>query len=980
MKIYDSKGILKVAAGGAVADGGDIIAAGTQTAFTTGTVIFSNSNGISFGMSNSSVVTASYTVPSVPPETPFGLSAGTQSVSTGTLVFSNSNNVSFGMSGSSRITASASETPFGISAGTQSVSTGTMVFSDSNGISFGMSGSSRITASYTVPTETPFGVSAGTQSVSTGTLVFSNSNNVSFGMSGSSRVTASASFPAETPFAISAGTQSVSTGTMVFSDSNGISFGMSGSSRITASYTVPTQTNQTLGLYASSNTTGQSSSSTFDARTISFRGAGIISVGMSAGEYIISASAAGAADGVNIIAAGTQTANTTGTVVFSNSNNVTFGMTNSSIITASISVPPETPFAISAGTQSVSTGTMVFSNSNNVSFGMSGSSRITASASETPFGISAGTQSVSTGTMVFSDSNGISFGMSGSSRITASYTVPNATQFAISAGTQSVSTGTMIFSNSNNISFGMSGSSRITASVSETPFGISAGTQSVSTGTMVFSDSNGISFGMSGSSRITATYTVPVSVSAYAFSNTTQSSTGTMALSSLQFAGAGGVSVGITGGSVVISGGAGGGGAFTGGMSNIGNTAGTSGTVQSQMLIVGGPNITISQSINGQSATLSVSANAPGAAAENNWVNLLGANTAGNTTASGSTLGFSGLNLTLSGTNASQVVFSAPATSSLSATGVVQISTNVSTISIGVPRSYIQLFEKMPLYNMSGMSQDAGTLFLQPFTPQDDLTLCRINLIHLVTTQGTTTQSISGSISGAVATSGTGMYTRFGTMLLLSRVSAGTNVNSSNIVTFFSNTFDITIGMSCSVSQSTNVSSATVSVTTSGIITFISSIDTNGGQTTGSSGSSGSTSFSSTSTNGATFSSSFAMTFGSQVMSRWRPVIMGMGTSLNASNDYWLGIIQQSSTASTNYSLQRLVNFGVQSYVGQPLFSGNNAWAQLGYNGALGGANSNWLPGLGSIASSVSTTTFASSNISAIFSQTYFIMQNTPNI
>jgi hypothetical protein len=38
------------------------IAAGTQTA-TSGTVLFSNSNGITFGMSNSSVVTASFIAP-----------------------------------------------------------------------------------------------------------------------------------------------------------------------------------------------------------------------------------------------------------------------------------------------------------------------------------------------------------------------------------------------------------------------------------------------------------------------------------------------------------------------------------------------------------------------------------------------------------------------------------------------------------------------------------------------------------------------------------------------------------------------------------------------------------------------------------------------------------------------------------------------------------------------------------------------------
>lgn len=54
-------------------------------------------------------------------------------------------------------------------------------------------------------------------------------------------------------------------------------------------------------------------------------------------------------------------------------------------------------------------------------------------------------------------------------------------------------------------------------------------------------------------------------------------------------------------------------GTFTGGMSNLGNTSGTTGTVGSRLLIVGGNNITISQSINGQSATLTVSAGAGGA-------------------------------------------------------------------------------------------------------------------------------------------------------------------------------------------------------------------------------------------------------------------------------------------------------------------------------------------------------------------------------
>jgi hypothetical protein len=217
--------------------------------------------------------------------------------------------------------------------------------------------------------------------------------------------------------------------------------------------------------------------------------------------------------------------------------------------------------------------------------------------------------------------------MSGSSRITASYTVPTETPFGVSAGTQSVSTGTLIFSNSNNVSFGMSGSSRVTASASfaaETPFGISAGTQSVSTGTMVFSDSNGISFGMSGSSRITASYTVPTQtnqqMTMFATGNTTLSSTGTTNASSLIFRGSGAASIGITNGSILIDVAAGAA-AITQsiGMSTQtagGATGGTTGYATGDDILyhfVPGSNITMSQSINGASGTLSIYGNSTAA-------------------------------------------------------------------------------------------------------------------------------------------------------------------------------------------------------------------------------------------------------------------------------------------------------------------------------------------------------------------------------
>lgn len=105
------------------------------------------------------------------------ISAGTQSVSSGTLSFANSNNVTFGMSGSNQITASFS-TNVGLQAvydGANSISSGSLSLVGNN-------------ATWSVNGQTlSLSVGAGSS------LVFSNSNNVSFGTAGST-LTASASF------------------------------------------------------------------------------------------------------------------------------------------------------------------------------------------------------------------------------------------------------------------------------------------------------------------------------------------------------------------------------------------------------------------------------------------------------------------------------------------------------------------------------------------------------------------------------------------------------------------------------------------------------------------------------------------------------------------------------------------------------------------------------------------------------------------
>jgi hypothetical protein len=329
--------------------GGVAISAGTQLA-TSGTVSFVNSNGFTFGMSNSNQITGSYTVPSI---------AGLISA------------VNF-------------------SAGTTSNNLSAVTFSNLNGLTFGLDGST-ITGSYTVPTQSNqtvglYALGNTTQNSSTTLDARSLSfNGLGAATVGYSNGSIQVSVPVQTVqtqsliAGIYDGANSISTGTIRFSNANGVTFGINGQ---TLTGSVTPQSVQSIGIYHVGNTTGQSSSSTFDARSLSFQGGGIVSVGNSNGSVIISAVAAGAGDGGNILIAGTQTAISNASVVFSNSNGMSFGMSNSSVITASYTVPSTAGLIsavnLSAGTTSNNLTNFVLSNSNNVSFGLNGST-ITAS-------------------------------------------------------------------------------------------------------------------------------------------------------------------------------------------------------------------------------------------------------------------------------------------------------------------------------------------------------------------------------------------------------------------------------------------------------------------------------------------------------------------------------------------------------------------------------------------------------------------------
>lgn len=390
---------------------------------------------------------------------------------------------------------------------------------------------------------------AGTQTATTGTVVFSNSNNFTFGMSGSTRITASFSESTHShstaPSAVAAGTQTGTSGTIVFANSNGLTFGMSGSSQITASHnglTTARASNDAIGLgTAQSNVTWTVNSAglSLDARgyagtVSSFGGTNISgSMTLNSGGLTLSLSGGAGGGGGGIAAsAGTQLA-TSGTVVFANSNNFTFGMSGSSQITASFSESTHSHATfvggLAAGTQTATSGTVAFVDSNGITFGMSASTRITAShnglTSQSNQALSGSNGSFTFQTATFGALNGLTFYTSNGSLVGSHNALTTARASTDAIGLATARTNVTWTVNSAGLSLNAAGyagtgttfaGANLSGSMTLNSAGLnlsmsaavpggggavnfSAGTTSNNLQTLVFSNSNGVSFGLNGS-------------------------------------------------------------------------------------------------------------------------------------------------------------------------------------------------------------------------------------------------------------------------------------------------------------------------------------------------------------------------------------------------------------------------------------------------------------------------------------------------
>jgi hypothetical protein len=539
------------AAGGGGADGYNILAAGTQTAGTATTVVFANSNGISFGMSNNSQITASYTVPNVPAQTIQTQNSVQVLGSSGNISFANGNNVTFGANGST-ITASASYPtqtvqPMYFSVSNSNTSSGTIVFGNSNGVSFSLSNGSivaTVATSYLASNASSNYVQTANSSVFQ--LTANSSNSLGTGATQSFRHTSADTQLRFTSVDTQLMFTSISSNLMATGERNNYFY----TSNNTFAQNTHSHGNPTLAL---TNLTGTTASAS-NGFTISLSA----NVG------------GGAGDGGNIIAAVGSTANSTGTIVFSSSNGISFGL-NGNTMTASHN-GLTTAMASNAGSNFVGLNSAV--------------TNITATINSSGISIS-NPGWITTAMQSQMTSNYMSTAERGNYQYTSNST--NNTSVYLSIG-NSTAYQTSVLSNT----FALASHSHGNPTLALTNL----------TGTTA-SASNGFTISLSAGAGGGNT-----NLSVYAVGNTTgQSSSSTIAQSLMSFSGAGIASVGYSAGNVIISVPSGGGAAGSGtfGMSNLGNTSGTTGTIAGsnvQVVFAGGNNITLSQSINGSSATI----------------------------------------------------------------------------------------------------------------------------------------------------------------------------------------------------------------------------------------------------------------------------------------------------------------------------------------------------------------------------------------
>jgi hypothetical protein len=958
---------------GGVGGVGVAMSAGTNS-ISTGTAVFANSNGVTFGMQTNGVITA--TVNPGPAAGMAAIIAGTQTQTTGTLLFANSNGITFGMSNSSVITAIytvPTQQPVAVSGSNGSYAYSTLSLAVLNGAAFYTTNGS-VALSYTVPSVagllSAVNISAGTQASNVSALTFGNANNVSFGLN-ADLITASAVVN------FSAGTQAGGYSAVTLANANGISFGLNNGT-ITASYTQAAQTNQTLGLYARGNTTGAGSSSTYDARSFSLSGIGNIYVGNSGGAFIIQDTASGGgANTFSGYAVSNTTLGTTGTLAasalsFAGAGAVSIGLSNGSVV-----------ISAQAGAQSVqtmgvyaegnTTGTssstydarflslvglgMITVGNSNGSIVISGPNTTTLallSVGLSTGGNTAGNTGLASNQLVLAGGSNIT--LSGSTNA-GSMTISiigagggaNTASFYAAGNTTQNSSGTVALSalsiqGAGIVSLGYSNGSLV-ISATGGGGGASSGAVYLAGNTTAQSSSSTFplsSFNISGAGLISIGWssntlvvsgpgTTGISQSMYALGNTTQSSSGTGTIGALSVVGAGNVSVGVSNGSLVISatGGGGGGG-------GVALSAGTNSTATGTVVFSNANGVSF-----GMNTTGVVTASVAGQSNQTEGLYALG-NTVGlssSSTFDARTQSISGAGAVSVGFSGNAMLISAPATSSLVGTGQVSVSLNGSTISVGVPI--------LSLYATGNTTQgSSGT------ATNGSLLFNGAGIVSLGYSNGSLVISATGGGGGG----GVDVSLGGNTAGVLALISTGTLfIAGGNNVTVSQNANSFTISGANAGGAQTGISGLVVSNTTytSGTVTFQNA----NGVSFGSSGANGiSVSFSAPATTAAYYflgnstGASSSSTGGDQTLSISMAGIISGGWT----NGSWV--------LSATQSNQAVSAAGGSSVFQTLVFTNSNNVSFSNTGGSIAGSFALNVSANGGTSNALSAITFSNSN------------------
>ncbi len=445
-------------AGGA---GGTVnFSAGTTSQNLTN-VVFSNSNGVSFGL-NGSTITGSVATNYL--TTAMASNRGSDFVQA-TAAFHGTN--ASGTIASNAISvsvAAAANNSVNISAGTTSSNVSAVTFSNGSGVSFGYDGTN-ITA--TVATNyqsqgayltTAMASNRGSDFVQA-TAAFAGTN--ASGTINSTGISVSVAAQSVNSVKFSAGTLSSNRTDITFSNSNGVSFGLETNGVITATIaTTYAGTGYTTATTAGTNLVGT-----------------LNSAGLSQGVPAFLTTAALSQDSSKYAGTGFTTATTAGTAIVGTQNTAGLSMGVPAFLTTAMQSNAATisNILVSAGTVTSNGSAFTFSNSNNFSFGLG-------------TGASAGV-------------------------VTASYTVPTVTNSSLTVSDNATSgtVGRLAFTNLNGVTLSLSsgtgGLHTIVGSIATgvTNINVSAAGSSNNLTNLVFSNSNGVSFGLNGST-ITASY------------------------------------------------------------------------------------------------------------------------------------------------------------------------------------------------------------------------------------------------------------------------------------------------------------------------------------------------------------------------------------------------------------------------------------------------------------------------------------------